>query len=177
MSEPFFTVGHSTHPLEEFLEMMAQNHVTMVIDVRRLPGSRRHPQFDQEALSCALGEAGLEYRHVAALTGRRNVSTEVPFEVNAWWTNRSFHNYADHALTSEFSHALDELRAWGHDRRTAVMCSEAVWWRCHRRIIADHLLVCGEHVRHIMGVDHVEEARLSDGAVLGDDGRLTYPPD
>ncbi|WP_152176342.1 DUF488 domain-containing protein, partial [Mycobacterium tuberculosis] len=107
-------------------------------------GSRRYPQFDQEALAASLRDAGIGYRRAEGLTGRRPVSRDVPFETNAWWQNRSFHNYADHALSTDFEVALDDLRAEGQLRRVTVMCSESVWWRCHRRIIADHLLARDE---------------------------------
>jgi uncharacterized protein (DUF488 family) len=146
------------------------------VDVRRLPGSTRYPQFNADALSQALEQVGIGFRRAQSLTGRRPVSHDVPFEVNAWWENRSFHNYADHALSEAFRQGLDELRDWGRDRRPAVMCSEAVWWRCHRRIIADHLLARGEDVRHILGPGHVDAAQLSAGAVVSADGRVTYPP-
>ena len=176
MGEPFFTVGHSTRALDEFLGLLRKSDIQIVVDVRRLPGSRRYPQFDQDPLSASLAEEGMEYRRLEGLTGRRPVSRDVPFEVNAWWQNRSFHNYADHALSDEFSTALEQLREWGHARRVALMCSEAVWWRCHRRIIADHLLACGEKVQHILAADHVDEANLSRGARVGADGAVTYPP-
>lgn len=101
----------------------------------------------------------------------------MPFEVNGWWQNRSFHNYADHALSEDFARALAELREQGHVQRTAVMCSEAAWWRCHRRIIADHLLAHDEDVRHILGPRHVDPADLSRGAVVGPDSTVTYPAD
>src|SRR5699024_5988238 len=97
-------------------------------------------------------------------------------EVNGFWENRSFHNYADHALTEEFAEGLARLRGWGTERRAAIMCSEAVWWRCHRRIIADHLLARGEQVRHLMEVGSMPPAQLTSGAVVDpDDGQVTYP--
>ena len=164
----FFTVGHSNRSLEEFCGLLEENAVGLVVDVRRLPGSSKHPQFDEGALSASLGEAGIGMVRSPALTGRRPVSKTVAFEVNAWWQNRSFHNYADHALSAEFHEALEELRSWGAGRIVAVMCAEAVWWRCHRRIIADHLLAAGESVQHIMGAGTTAEAKLSDGAVMGD---------
>ena len=108
-------------------------------------------------------------------SGRRPVSKDVPFEVNAWWKNRSFHNYADHALSDDFRGALAELRERGLAHRTAVMCSEAVWWRCHRRFIADHLLAHDEDVRHILGGNHIDAAQLSLGAVIDPHGVVTYP--
>ncbi|WP_333618059.1 DUF488 domain-containing protein [Dietzia sp.] len=175
MSEPFFTIGHSTRSIDEFLGLLRENCIAQLVDVRRLPGSSRYPQFDQDALSASLDAAGIGYRRAEALTGRRPVSRTVPFAVNAWWQNRSFHNYADHALSSDFAAALAELREQGSSSRTVVMCSEAVWWRCHRRIIADHLLARGDDVRHVLDSQHVDEARLSDGALIREDGNVTYP--
>ncbi|MFD3687622.1 DUF488 family protein [Nocardiopsis sp. NPDC058631] len=175
MSEPSFTIGHSNRTLAEFIELLQESHVELVVDVRRLPGSARYPQFDQDTLSVVLGEAGIRYRRAEGLTGRRPVSKDVPFEVNAWWENRSFHNYADHALSDGFRSTLAELREWGRTRRSAVMCSEAVWWRCHRRIIADHLLARDEDVRHILGPGHIDAAQLSPGAFTDPHGNVTYP--
>lgn len=181
MGGAFFTVGHSNRSLKEFLELLEENEVDLVVDVRRLPGSSKHPHFDEDALGASLGEVGVELVRSPALTGRRPVSKTVPFEVNAWWQNRSFHNYADHALSEEFRDALEEVRSWGSEKRVAVMCAEAVWWRCHRRIIADQLLARGEDVQHIMGPGQTMDAELSKGAVVdeadGDTGaaRVTYP--
>lgn len=175
MSEPFFAIGHSNRTLGEFIELLQEFRIELVVDVRRLPGSARCPWFDQDPLSIVLGEVGIRYRRAEGLTGRRPVSEDVPFEVNAWWMNRSFHNYADHALSDEFQSALAALREWGRKRRAAVMCSEAVWWRCHRRIIADHLLAHAEDVRHVLGVDHIDVARPSLGAAIDPHGNVTYP--
>lgn len=175
MSEPFFTIGHSSRTLAQFIDLIAESRVELVVDVRRFPGSSRYPQFNQCTLARSLRRAGIGFRRAEGLTGRRPVSKDVPFAVNAWWENRSFHNYADYALSGDFAHALAELREWGHDTRTAVMCSEAVWWRCHRRIIADHLLARDEDVRHILGRNRLEAAQLSRGAVTGPGGRVTYP--
>lgn len=175
MSEPFFTVGHSNRTLADFLGLLRDSEIGLVVDVRRQPGSSRYPQFNRDSLEAALAGAGIGYRRPEGLTGRRPVSRDVPFAVNAWWENRSFHNYADHALSDDFRHALAELRGWGRLQRAAVMCSEAVWWRCHRRIIADHLLAHGEDVRHIVDAEPTEEARLSRGAVIGPDHVVTYP--
>ena len=101
MSEPFFTIGHSTRTIEEFLLLLQESRVKSVVDVRRLPGSKRYPQFDQDALASSLHTAGIAYRRAEGLTGRRPVSRDVPFETDAWWQNRSFHNYADHALSAD----------------------------------------------------------------------------
>lgn len=175
MSEPFFTIGHSNRTLGEFIGLLQESHIALVVDVRRLAGSTRYPRFDQDTLSGVLDEVGIRYRRAEGLTGRRPVSKDVPFEVNAWWQNRSFHNYADHALSDGFRSALAELREWGRTRRAAVMCSEAVWWRCHRRIIADHLLAHAEDVRHVLGGGRVDAARPSPGAAIDPHGDVTYP--
>lgn len=175
MSEPVFTIGHSTRTFAEFADLLRDSDVQLIVDVRKLPGSTRYPQFDQDTLTASLADAGIGYQYAPGLTGRRAVSKEVPFEVNGWWTNRSFHNYADYALSDDFRHALAELREWGRASRIAVMCSEAVWWRCHRRIIADHLLSRNEAVCHIVGPGHVDTAQLSAGAIIGPAGTVTYP--
>ena len=176
MIEPeVLTVGHSTQPLDEFLSLLQNAAVGSIIDVRRLPGSNRYPWFDQDALSASLGQAGIGYAHVAALTGRRPVQHDVPDQVNALWRNRSFHNYADYAMGADFAHGLDELIARADVRHPpAVMCSEAVWWRCHRRIIADHLLARGIRVGHLMPDGRIADADLTLGAVVRD-GRAEYP--
>lgn len=176
MARPFFTVGHSNHTFECFIDMLRDAEVEMVVDVRKLPGSRSNPQFDQDALLDTLPEAGLSYQRAAGLGGRRPVSRSVPLTVNGLWRNRSFHNYADYALSEEFRDALAQLRDWGSAHRLAVMCAEAVWWRCHRRIIADHLLAHDEEVSHIMPGGRIEKARLTEGAVVHPDHTVTYPP-
>lgn len=175
MTEPFFTIGHSTRSLEELLQLLQASEISLVVDVRKLPGSRKYPQFNENVLADALRRVDIDFRRAEQLTGRRPVSEEVPFDVNAWWENRSFHNYADHALSAEFADGLRNLQAWGNDRRLAVMCSEAVWWRCHRRIIADHLLAHGKGVQHILGVNQVSTAQLTSGAVVGKHHVVTYP--
>lgn len=172
----FFTIGHSNRSLAEFAELLTENAIQQVVDVRKLPGSKRYPQFNADTLAEALGDEDIELARSAGLTGRRNVSKTVDFAVNAWWQNRSFHNYADHALTDEFRDALGELCELGARKVTAIMCSEAVWWRCHRRLIADNLLVRDYQVQHIMGPGQLMTAELSDGAVPQDDGSVLYPP-
>lgn len=169
-----FTVGHSTRPLAEFIAILASAGVDAVVDVRKLPGSRRYPHFDAEPLADALAAGGIGFRRAEALTGRRPVSVDVPPAVNGLWRNQSFHNYADHALGESFRQALGQVLAEAAERRVAVMCSEAVWWRCHRRIIADHALAAGAPVAHLMGVERVVPATLTDGAVA-ERGRVTYP--
>jgi len=175
VTNPFFTLGHSDRTLEAFLDVLAGAGVQSLVDVRKLPGSRSNPQFDEDVLAPVLASAGIRYRHDAALGGLRPVSKTVPFEVNALWRNRSFHNYADYALSGAFTDALDRLRSEGAQLATTVMCSEAVWWRCHRRLIADHLIASGQDVRHIMGEGRIDPAALTRGALVHPDGRVTYP--
>jgi uncharacterized protein (DUF488 family) len=171
----FFTVGHSNRDLAEFLGLLEKNGIERVLDVRKLPGSKKYPQYDEDALRSSLADHDMHLERFEALTGRRGVSENVPFEVNAWWENRSFHNYADHALSEAFADAIRALRELGHQRRVAIMCAEAVWWRCHRRIIADYLLAAGEEVMHLLGPGRIESAHLSTGAILGPDATVTYP--
>ncbi|MFC9090774.1 DUF488 domain-containing protein [Nocardiopsis dassonvillei] len=175
MAPPFLTVGHSDRTFEEFAALLHENDVHVVVDVRKLPGSRRNPQFDEDTLSRALRNVGVRYSRVAELGGRRPVARDVAPEVNGFWRNRGFHNYADYALSAGFGSGLARLREAGADHRAAVMCSEAVWWRCHRRIIADHLLARGHEVLHVMAAHRVDAARLTPGAVVHTDRTVTYP--
>lgn len=170
---PVFTVGHSTRQIADFLALLEEHDIERVLDVRKLAGSNRFPQFNADALAASLLDRNISFEHIDALAGRRLVSQTVPFEVNAWWQNRSFHNYADHALSDEFRSALTNVFPSGH--RIAILCSEAVWWRCHRRIIADHLVAGGRDVHHIIGPGRVSAAELSAGANISPDGLVTYP--
>lgn len=174
-----FTVGHSNLEFDQFTDMLEASGVRAIVDVRKLPGSKKYPWFNDDHLATHLPEHGIAYSRSEGLTGRRNVSKTIPFEVNGNWRNRSFHNYADHALGSEFVQALAELRDQAAETPTAIMCSEAVWWRCHRRIIADHLLAHGDDVQHIMGMTQhgptLTPAKLNDGATVGDDKKVRYP--
>ena len=175
MDTAILTIGHSNHPLRDFIALLQAQSVDLVVDVRRLPGSNRYPQFNEDALRDSLAAVGIELQRSEGLTGRRGRDRSVPHDVNGWWQNRSFHNYADHALGVEFADALAGLRLIAQDRTVAVMCSEAVWWRCHRRIIADHLLAEGDRVAHVLGADNVQPAELSSGAVVDSDHGVTYP--
>lgn len=175
MALPFFTIGHSTRSIADFVELLRLGRVEHVIDVRTVPRSRTNPQYNEDALGQALAEYQIFHGRIAALGGLRSRVREIPPEVNGWWQNRSFHNYADHALSEEFRQGLEELVILGRERRTAVMCSEAVWWRCHRRLVADHLIARGEEVFHLMDPGRAEPARLTAGASI-EGGVVTYPP-
>lgn len=175
MRTPFFTIGHSDRSLEEFTGLLAESDIHLLVDVRRIPGSNRHPQFNEDELKASLEVTGVVYLREQGLTGRRPVSRSVADEVNGWWRNRSFHNYADHALSDEFRQSLEKLLALGDEDRSAVMCSEAVWWRCHRRIIADHLIARDRQVLHVMSPGRIEPASLSEGATVREDLSVIYP--
>jgi len=175
VTQPFFTVGHSNRTSEQFIALLTEAGIALVADIRKIPRSRTNPQFNQDTLPNALKDAGIAYEHIAALGGRRGKAKGVAPDVNRLWTNGSFHNYADYALSQEFAAALAHLRAEGHRRRAALMCSEAVWWRCHRRIVADHLIGHGDIVCHIMGPGRIEPARLTPGAMIQPGGAVIYP--
>jgi uncharacterized protein (DUF488 family) len=172
---PFFTIGHSNRSLEEFVALLRGPHVDRVVDIRTIPRSRSSSQFNMDTLPDALAAFGISYEHVAALGGLRGKARSLPADVNGFWTNQSFHNYADYALSPQFHEGFKYLLDEGHRRRCAIMCSEAVWWRCHRRIVADYLIAGGETVFHIMGEDRLEPARLTPGAVAQSDGTVVYP--
>jgi uncharacterized protein (DUF488 family) len=175
MPNPFFTIGHSTRPIEEFVALLRAAGVKLVVDVRTVPRSRTNPQFNRDVLPGLLGPFGIGYEHLPELGGLRRLRRDIAPETNAFWENASFHNYADYALGEEFHSGLRHLRELGKNARLSVMCAESLWWRCHRRIIADYLIMAGEDVFHILGEGHVEQARLTPAARLGPDETLTYP--
>jgi uncharacterized protein (DUF488 family) len=177
MALPFFTIGHSTRPIDEFVDLLSNAQVQLVVDVRTIPRSRTNPQYNSEPLAKALFESRIDYEHIAALGGLRGRKRDVPEDVNAFWQNRSFHNYADYAMSENFHSGLIRLRELGHVTQCAIMCAEAVWWLCHRRIIADYLIAAGETVFHILGPNHVEQAHMTDRAKPGPVGTLSYPAD
>jgi uncharacterized protein (DUF488 family) len=171
----FFTIGHSTRTLAKFVDLLRESNVDLVVDVRSMPRSRINPQFNLETLPEGLAPWQIGYRHMAELGGLRGQQRLAESSPNAYWKVRSFRNYADYALTEPFASGLARLREQGSQRRCSIMCAEAVWWRCHRRIITDYLLAAGEQVIHILGTSQVQEAQLTPGAVLRDDGTVVYP--
>jgi uncharacterized protein (DUF488 family) len=172
---PFFTIGHSNRSLEDFIKLLGSAEIGLVADIRTVPRSRTNPQFNKDALPESLLAYQISYEHIAELGGLRGKARTVAPEVNGFWTNDSFHNYADYALSERFQVGLDRLVELGRERRSAMMCSEAVWWRCHRRLVADYLIARGETVFHIMGEGRLEPARLTAGAVVRADGTVVYP--
>jgi uncharacterized protein (DUF488 family) len=177
MAHPFFTIGHSTRSIEDFVDLLRPAEAQLVVDVRTVPRSRTNPQYNGDVLPAALSPFQIGYTHIAALGGLRGHAPDIAPSVNASWQNQSFHNYADYAMTDGFRSGLATLRELGHGQRCAVMCAEAVWWRCHRRIIADYLIAAGETVFHILRADHIEPARLTKAAKPGPAGTLVYPAD
>jgi uncharacterized protein (DUF488 family) len=175
MGNPFFTIGHSTRPTDEFVALLKAVEVRVVVDVRTVPRSRANPQFNRDSLPASLAGHQIAYEHLPALGGLRGRQRDVSPNVNAFWANSSFHNFADYAMGEEFRSGLTQLREWGKGARLSVMCAEAVWWRCHRRIISDYLIAAGEDVFHILGPRHIEPARLTPSALLRPDGTLAYP--
>ena len=166
-----YTIGHSTRPLPDFAALLARESVRCVADVRSIPASRRHPHYNAAPLAQALAAIGVDYVQLPGLGGRRRPLRD---SRNAAWRNEGFRGYADHMATPEFEAALDELIALAGQQRTAVMCAEAVPWRCHRSLIADALVARGETVLHVL------DARTSPHALTGfavaEDGRVRYPP-
>jgi uncharacterized protein (DUF488 family) len=165
-------IGHSTRPLEELVALLRTCGVATVADVRTIPRSRRNPQFTQESLARTLPQAGLRYEHLLALGGLRRARRDSP---NGAWRNASFRGYADHMQSAEFEEGLVELRSLARDGPVAIMCAEAVPWRCHRSLIADALFARGVMVEHIVGRGRTRPHRLTPFALLS--GRqVTYPP-
>lgn len=170
MSATVWTIGHSTRSGSEFQEILRQHDLELVADVRRFPGSRRLPQFASDVLERDLAKIGIAYRWIPALGGRRR---PLAGSVNSGWRNASFQAYADHLATEEFAEGLEELLMLANGLRTAVMCAEVLWWRCHRRLIADVLTVLGYEVLHIAGDAPPTRHRLGAPARVIR-GRLSY---
>lgn len=175
MSGGFYTIGHSNRAPEVVIDMLRAARIGLLIDVRSFPKSRSNPDFNDDRFPDRLAEVQIGYRHMLALGGRRKKQPQVDEAVNDFWRVRSFQNYADYALGPEFQAAFAELLELGSEQRVAMMCSEAVWWRCHRRIITDYLLLNGHEVQHLMAPGRTDPAKPSDGAERQPDGRVVYP--
>jgi uncharacterized protein (DUF488 family) len=171
----FYTIGHSTRSLQDFADILTSAGAQELVDVRTVPRSRTNPQFNADVLPASLRPFGIQYRHIAELGGLRGRRKDRPQSPNTFWDNASFRNYADYAGTEPFHEGLRTLRDIGHRETAAIMCAEAVWWRCHRRIIADYLLIAGETVFHILSAKKIEPARLTSAARQIADGTLLYP--
>lgn len=166
-----FTIGHSTRPIEEFLEMIEAHGVKHLVDVRTIPRSRRNPQFEQQALARELRRAGIGYTHIKGLGGLRHPSAG---SINTAWQNAGFRGYADYMLTPEFEQNLNALLALAAQEQIAIMCAEAVPWRCHRSLVSDALVARGVPVEHIMSASTRQPHKLTSFARVEDE-RVTYP--
>ena len=165
-----YTVGHSNREIDEFIQLLKNNAIEVLIDVRKLPGSKKYPHFNQDQLSSALDSQGILYLHLKELGGRRKPASN---SVNTIWKNKSFQAYADHMATPEFREGIAALLEHARTKRVAIMCSEAVWWRCHRALIADYLKSIGIEVYHIMGPTSNQLHPFTSAARIRD-GQLTY---
>ncbi len=166
-----YTIGHSTRTIEEFLELLKAHGIQQIVDVRTVPKSRHNPQFGKEALAASLEQAGIAYTHLEKLGGLRHTSKD---SVNLGWQNASFRGFADYMATPEFQAGLDELKALAEKKSVAIMCAEAVPWRCHRSLIADALTTQGWQVLHIQSRKTASPHELTPFLKV-QDGKLTYP--
>jgi uncharacterized protein (DUF488 family) len=171
LAQPIFTIGHSTRSLEQFIDLLQAHGVTLVADVRTIPRSRHNPQFNRETLPDALAAADIDYRHLPGLGGLRRTSPDSP---NTAWRNASFRGFADYMQTGEFVAGLDELLGLEQQWRVAIMCAEAVPWRCHRSLIADALFARGMSVEHIISAGHTQAHRPTPFARV-EGTCVTYP--
>jgi len=165
-----YTVGHSNHSIEEFIAILKSFNIELLVDVRSLPGSRRYPHFNKEQLSIALQKSGIDYIHMKSLGGRRKMRKD---SKNNRWRNESFRGYADYMETEEFKNAVSELETYALKVPTAYMCSEAVWWSCHRSMISDYLKAAGWTVLHIMAEGKVQEHPYTAPAIVSN-GHVSY---
>lgn len=166
-----FTLGHSTRPISEFLDLLREHGVRVLVDVRRFPGSRRHPQYSRDSLPASLQEAGIEYMHEPDLGGRR---APRPGSPHTAWRVEAFRGYADHMESPEFGAALGRLMDRASRETVAILCAEAVPWRCHRRLISDALVARGVEVRHILGPGRAGPHEIDPNARVLPGGRLLY---
>jgi uncharacterized protein (DUF488 family) len=172
MPPAVLTIGHSNHPLDRFLALLARHGVEALADIRRFPGSRKHPHFHRDSLAAVLEESGVEYHWLEALGGRRpKQRDESP---NLGLENQGFRNCADHMLTDEFREGVEKLLEVARQMRTAIMCAEGLFWQCHRRLVGDFLVANGVIVQHIMPDGELRPHKLTTGAVV-ENGRVTYP--
>lgn len=168
---PVFTVGHSTRSIEELSALLTGHGIEVLVDVRRYPGSRRHPQFSRDALARSVEEAGIRYVHEPDLGGRRAAHPDSPHTA---WRVEAFRGYADHMETLEFAAALDRLMRLAESHTAVILCAEALPWRCHRRLISDALVARGIEVRHILGAGRTDSHELDPNARVQPGGRIVY---
>jgi uncharacterized protein (DUF488 family) len=169
-ARPIYSIGHSNRSIGDLVDVLRSQQVSVLADIRTIPRSRANPQFNADVLGPALGEVGIRYVPLRALGGLRGKAHREGPSPNGAWQVAAFRNYADYALTPPFQEGLEELIAIGSRERSAMMCAEMLWWRCHRRIVADHLLARGVPVVHLFTSTHTEPATLTPFAVVGEGG-------
>ena len=174
MKPQIYSIGHSNYSLEKLVGLLAHHQIEALVDIRRFPGSRKFPHLGQQSLAAALPDAGMEYHWLEALGGRRRSEKGGPASRNLGLRNESFRNYADYMLTDEFRQGVKKLLEIAAGKRTAIMCAEAVFWRCHRRLVSDFLLANGVTVQHIMPSGELHAHTLTSGAKV-ENGEVTYP--
>jgi uncharacterized protein (DUF488 family) len=167
-----WTIGHSTHSFEAFVRLLAMHDISLLADIRTVPKSRRHPHFNAQALAQSLPGHGVTYVELPRLGGWRRAAPDSP---NGAWRNLSFRGYADYAMGDDFAEGLAQLRELAAAQATAMMCAEALWWRCHRRLVADRLVLAGDTVCHIGADARTSAHQLTEFAALNPDGEVTYP--
>jgi uncharacterized protein (DUF488 family) len=172
MSPSIFTIGHSNHLLDRFLALLVQHEVEALVDIRRFPGSRKHPHFHRDNLAATLPKSGVDYHWLEALGGRRHKQRDE--SPNLGLENKSFRNYADYMLTDEFREGVEKLLEVARRKRTAIMCAEGLFWQCHRRLVSDFLIANGVTVQHIMPSGELRPHPLTRGGVI-ESGQVTYP--
>ena len=170
----FFTIGHSTRSAAELIQILESSEIGVLVDVRAIPRSRTNPQFNRDSLPETLSEHGIEYVHVPELGGRRGRQHLFPASPNTFWENQSFRNFADYAMTESFHDGFIGLQQIGAAKRCAIMCSELLWWRCHRRIIADYLILAGHTIIHIFDRAKQEQAHLTPAARPAGHDKIVY---
>jgi uncharacterized protein (DUF488 family) len=174
MDHQLFSIGHSSHPLDQFLGVLARHRIEALVDIRRFPSSRKFPHLNQKNLTASLQEAGIEYYWIEGLGGRRRSKKADPVSPNLALRNKSFRSYADYMLTEEFHQAAGRLLEIAARKRAAMMCAEAVYWRCHRRLVGDFLLANNVTVQHIFPNGEVRPHQLTEGGRV-EQGKVTYP--
>lgn len=174
MATELLTVGHSNHPLDKFLALLKEHEIAALADIRRFPSSRKFPQFNQVELSRALQQSGIEYHWLEVLGGRRPKQKSISPLLNSGLRNDSFHNYADYMQSEAFQQGIDELLAIAEKKRTACMCSESLFWQCHRRLVSDFLTAHGHSVQHIFPSGEIKQHQMTPEARI-QDKNVIYP--
>ena len=170
-----YSIGHSNRSFADFLALLTANGIEALADIRQFTRSRANPQFNADSFASALADNGVAYEHIVSLGGRRSSTLED--SPNGLWQHPAFRSYADYALGDAFESGFARLLEIVSEARTTMMCAEAVWWRCHRRIVSDYLLARGDKVLHIVSEAEPKPATLTPGAVIRDDSKVVYPPE